>query len=108
MSPSEDWPINLTFGAHAFYSQVDGHSEVMNRFLRNLLRGLEGEHPRKSEFVISQDAKSPFEVVHDRNLIHVIVPLPFSNQVRVSMKVDAQRRILEFQKGAYNFSSWCL
>jgi len=48
----------------------------MNRLLGNLLRGSKREHPRKWELVISQDTKPPFEVVHDKNLIHVIVLLP--------------------------------
>ena len=43
--------------------------------------------------------KPPFEVVHGRNQIHVIILLQFSNQVRVSIKVDAHRRSLEFQEG---------
>ena len=72
----------------------------MNRFLRNLLRSSEGEHPRKWEFIIPQEVKSPFDVVHDRNLIHVIVLLAFFNQVKVSMKADAHRRSWEF-KGGY-------
>lgn len=67
----------------AFYSKVDRYTEIMNIFLGNLLRSLEGEHPRKWEFVISQDAKPPFEVVHGRNLIHVVILLQFSNEVKV-------------------------
>ena len=31
----------------AFYSQVDGYSEVMNRYLGNLLRSSKGENSRK-------------------------------------------------------------
>ena len=31
----------------AFYSEVDGYSEVMNRYLGNLLRSSKGENSRK-------------------------------------------------------------
>ena len=68
------------------------------------MKSSEGVHPRKWEFIIPQDVKSPFEVVHDRNLIHVIFLLAFFNQVKVSMKADAHRRSWEFKGGCLCFT----
>lgn len=72
----------------------------MNKSLRNLLRNLVGEQPKKWGFVISQaefaynssvncsTRKPPFEVIYGRNLNHVLDLFPLSNQARVSMKAE--------------------
>ena len=72
----------------------------MNRSLKNLLRSLVGDNPKRWEFIIPQvefaynssfnrwTKKAPFDVIYGRKPHQVLDIFPLNNQFRVSMDAE--------------------
>ena len=77
---------NLSFSS-AYHPQIDGHTEVVNRILGNILRSLVYEHPKQLDLALAQvecayndspnrsTSMSPFQIVygmHPRGVYKII------------------------------------